>query len=151
MHMFVYGRGGQRLTLSVFLNNCPLGLLRWYLSGSQVCRFLLVWLGSRLGLHSAGTAGGLPYPPSFLWILGIQTPLFILAQQTLDPESPPQHGFLSNASRHPDSPAAVRVSVYGNYFLMGKLSLSQGTDWLSTPIASRGKAAWTSTLGSPIF
>lgn len=151
MHMFVYGHGGQRLTLSVFLNNCPLGLLRWYLSGSQVCRFLLVWLGSRLGLHSAGTAGGLPYPPSFLWILGIQTPLFILAQQTLDPtESPPQHGFLSNASRHPDSPAAVRVFMGTIFFFDGETE-PQGTDWLSTPIASRGKAAWTSTLGSPIF
>lgn len=32
------------------------------------------------------------------------------------------------------------MHVSGNDFLMEKLSPSQGTDWLCTPIASRGRA-----------
>lgn len=40
----------------------------------------------------------------------------------------------------PLPPVTNSVCVHGNYFLMEKLSLSQGTDCLSIPIASRGRA-----------
>lgn len=62
----------------------------------------------------------------------------------------PQGGFLSN-KQTPDFPVTNSVCVSGNYFLMEKLSPSHSTDWLSTPIASRGTAAITSTPGFPIL